>query len=155
MPIGELFSATVERIAAGGAGVLSFLGKRVFMDLSAPGDRVVGRITEENRGWARAELVELTDPSPLRTEPRCPLYGRCGGCSLQHLSYEAQIREKQAILRDALTRIGKLKLPEPPRTLLSEGVELRRGDGSSPEDIPFFPSPPYDYRYRMQLHWEG
>jgi 23S rRNA (uracil1939-C5)-methyltransferase len=101
------------------------------MDLSAPGDIVVGRIARENKNWAGAELVELTSPSPLRTEPSCPLYGICGGCSLQHLAYEAQIREKQAILRDALTRIGKLSLPAEP---------------------PLLPSPPYEYRNRMQLH---
>jgi 23S rRNA (uracil1939-C5)-methyltransferase len=131
MAMGEIFTAPVERIAAGGAGIAVFQGKRIFMDLSAPGDMVVGRITEENRTWARAELVELAEASPLRREPVCPLYGSCGGCSLQHLAYDAQVTAKAGILRDAFTRIGGIPLPS---------------------EIPFIPSPPWEYRNRMQLH---
>jgi 23S rRNA (uracil1939-C5)-methyltransferase len=132
MAIGETFTAPVEHLAAGGAGVLTVQGRRIFMDLTAPGDRVTGRIIGENRHWARAELVELAEASPLRREPLCPLYGSCGGCSLQHLGYEAQVAEKALILRDAFTRLGGIPLP---------GGEL-----------PFVPSPPWEYRNRIQLH---
>jgi 23S rRNA (uracil1939-C5)-methyltransferase len=131
MAIGEIFTAPVEHIAAGGTGILNFQGKRIFMDRSAPGDTVTGRIVMENRRWARAELVELVESSPLRTTPPCPLYGNCGGCSLQHLNYRAQLAEKAVILRDAFTRLG--------------GVPL-------PEAIPITPSPPWEYRNRIQLH---
>jgi 23S rRNA (uracil1939-C5)-methyltransferase len=127
----EVFIAPVERIAAGGAGVLSLRGKRVFMDFAAPGDLVAGRITKERGGWAEAELVAVESPSPSRVEPRCPLFGICGGCSLQHLSYEAQVMEKKAILRDAFARLG--------------GVSL-------PGELCFVPSPPWEYRNRIQLH---
>jgi 23S rRNA (uracil1939-C5)-methyltransferase len=101
------------------------------MDLTAPGDLVTGRITEEHRGWGRAELVELAEPSPLRTLPVCPLYGICGGCSLQHLSYETQINEKKAILEELLTRIGRFSALPPVITR---------------------PSPPLEYRNRAQFH---
>jgi 23S rRNA (uracil1939-C5)-methyltransferase len=131
MAIGELFSALVEGIAAGGAGVLSFRGKRVFMDLAVPGDIVVGRIIRENRDWDRAELVAVELPSPHRVEPRCPLTGICGGCSLQCLAYETQVAEKRLILRDAFARLGRIALPEEP---------------------PLVPSPPWEYRNRVQLH---
>ncbi|GHV80980.1 23S rRNA (uracil-5-)-methyltransferase RumA [Spirochaetia bacterium] len=131
MAIGELVSGMVERIAAGGAGVLTVQGKRVFMEGAAPGDRVTGRITVENRRWDRAELVELAEASPLRATPFCPLYGSCGGCSLQHLAYEAQLAEKARILRDAFTRLGDIPLPG---------------------EVPFVPSPPMEYRNRIQLH---
>ncbi|WP_010253648.1 class I SAM-dependent RNA methyltransferase [Treponema primitia] len=131
MAVGEIFTAPVEHIASGGAGILSFQGKRIFMDLSAPGDTVTGRITLENRHWARAELVELSTASPLRAEPACPLYGICGGCSLQHLNYETQLAEKTLILRDAFTRLGGIPLPN---------------------EIPLIPSPPWEYRNRIQLH---
>jgi 23S rRNA (uracil1939-C5)-methyltransferase len=131
MAIGELFSAPVEGIAAGGAGVVSFRGKRVFMDQAVPGDLVVGRIIRETPGWARAALVAVESPSPHRVEPRCALAGICGGCSLQCLAYEAQVAEKTLILRDALARLGKLSLPG---------------------DLCFVPSPPWEYRNRVQLH---
>jgi 23S rRNA (uracil1939-C5)-methyltransferase len=127
---GELFTAPVEGIAAGGEGMLRRGGKRVFMDLCAPGDTVTGRITETRRDWDRAELVAVEAPSPDRVTPPCPLFGRCGGCSLQHLAYEAQLRAKAAILKEAFTRIGGLVPPEPA----------------------LIPSPPLEYRNRMQFH---
>jgi 23S rRNA (uracil1939-C5)-methyltransferase len=134
MAIGELFSAPVERIAAGGAGILSFRGKRIFMDHAVPGDIVRGRIVREKGGWAQAELLAVESPSPRRVEPRCPLFGNCGGCSLQLLAYEAQVAEKSRILRDALARLGGLSLPG---------------------ELPFAPSPPWEYRNRIQLHYDN
>jgi 23S rRNA (uracil1939-C5)-methyltransferase len=131
MAIGDIVTAPVERITAGGAGILRVQGKPIFMDLSAPGDTVTGRIVMENRRWARAELVELVEGSPLRITPPCPLYGQCGGCSLQHLNYRSQLAEKAVILRDAFTRLG--------------GIPLSGA-------IPVIPSPPWEYRNRIQLH---
>jgi 23S rRNA (uracil1939-C5)-methyltransferase len=131
MAMGEMVSGPVEHLAAGGAGILTVQGKRIFMDGAAPGDVVTGRITVENRRWSRALLVELVEASPLRTTPPCPLYGSCGGCSLQHLTYEAQIAEKTRMLRDAFTRLGGISLPG---------------------EVPFVPSPFWEYRNRIQLH---
>jgi 23S rRNA (uracil1939-C5)-methyltransferase len=130
MATGELFTAGVEGIAAGGEGMLRRGGKRVFMDFCAPGEVVTGRITESRRDWDRAELLAVERPSPDRVTPPCPLFGRCGGCSFQHLSYGAQLRAKAAILQDAFTRIGGFRPPEP---------------------VPV-PSPPLEYRNRMQFH---
>jgi 23S rRNA (uracil1939-C5)-methyltransferase len=138
MARGELFSAVVERIAAGGAGVLSVRGKRVFMDLAVPGDAVTGRIVQEKSGWARAELVAVESPSPRRVEPRCPLFGTCGGCSLQCLAYEAQVAEKARILHDSFARQGRWL-----------------GGLSLPGEPPLVPSPPWEYRNRVQLHDDG
>jgi 23S rRNA (uracil1939-C5)-methyltransferase len=53
-------------------------------------------------------VIELISPGSSRAEPVCPVFGRCGGCSWQHLRYEAQLEAKRGILSDALTRIGKL-----------------------------------------------
>jgi 23S rRNA (uracil1939-C5)-methyltransferase len=131
MIIGEFFTALVERIAVGGSGVLHYQGQSIFMDTTAPGDLVVGRIREEHKGWAKAELVEILEASPNRTSPLCPHYEVCGGCSLQHLSYEAQVAEKSAILQDALVRIGGLAaLP----------------------NLQIYSSPPFEYRNRVQFH---
>jgi len=130
MARGEIVTARIQRIAAGGAGIARPEGKTVFVDLTAPGDLARFRITKEHKNWAQAELLEIQEPSPARTEPACPLYGRCGGCSLQHLAYEAQVEAKTAILRDAFARIGGIDPPE---------LRVRTGE-------------PFGYRNRVQFH---
>ncbi|MDR1506965.1 MAG: methyltransferase [Treponema sp.] len=130
MAIGDIFTAAVESVAPGGDGVLRYGGRTVFMALAAPGDRVTGRIREERRDWALAELLEITGPSPLRVKPECPLYGECGGCSLQHINYQAQLDAKETALTDCLAHIGGLT---PPRCTV-------------------VPSPPWEYRNRVSLH---
>jgi 23S rRNA (uracil1939-C5)-methyltransferase len=135
MTKGELITAAIEKIAPGGAGLAKAEGRVIFTELTAPGDLAKLRITEEHRSWARAELVEILEPSPQRAEPPCPLYGVCGGCSLQHLSYEAQLAAKKDILSDCLSRLGGLRLEEP----------LRPG-------IHVIASAPLEYRNRIQLH---
>jgi 23S rRNA (uracil1939-C5)-methyltransferase len=121
---------TIESIAAGGEGIGRREGKAVFVGLTAPGDTVRCRIGEDHGSWARAELLEVLEPSPDRAAPACPYYGICGGCELQHISYEAQIAAKTAILKDAFSRIGGFTPPEPE----------------------IFPSTPWEYRNRMQFH---
>jgi 23S rRNA (uracil1939-C5)-methyltransferase len=130
MAAAEIFTARVEGIAAGGAGLARLEGKPVFIRMSAPGDRIRAIIKADHGSWAQAELETILEPSPLRTEPPCPHYGICGGCSLQHLNYHAQLEAKTAILRDAFIRIGGFKPPE-------AGVH---------------PSEPWSYRNRIQLH---
>jgi 23S rRNA (uracil1939-C5)-methyltransferase len=124
------FTARVESLAAGGAGVLRLNGMAFFMDYCAPGDLVRGRVTESRGRWGRAVLVELLEASAKRTAPLCPLYGRCGGCTLQHVSYQAQLEEKTTMVKDALTRIG----------------------GLSWEEFPIVPSSPFEYRNRLRFH---
>ena len=130
MARGEIFTARVERIAAGGAGIARLNGKSIFIELTAPGDRIRGHIGKEHKNWAEGELLEIPEASSLRTAPLCPLYGRCGGCSLQHLAYEAQIDAKRSILADAFIRIG----------------------GFAPPEIRARQSAPFEYRNRVQFH---
>ena len=125
-----LRKAQVEKIAAGGAGLARIEGKTVFIEGGAPSETVLCRITAEHRSWAQAELLEIIEPSPERVQPACPLWGKCGGCNMQHLDYPAQLAAKTAILREAFTRIG----------------------GFSPPQPLVFPSPPWEYRNRMQFH---
>ncbi len=82
--------------------------KAVFVPYALPGERVRVRLTEEKRGYARAELLAVLEPAAERIPPRCPHYTRCGGCHYQHASYEAQLRLKETILRDQLERVGGL-----------------------------------------------
>ncbi|MCL1930317.1 MAG: TRAM domain-containing protein, partial [Treponema sp.] len=108
-----LHKAHIEKIAAGGAGLARIEGKTIFIEGGAPGETVLCRITTEHRSWTQAELVEIIEPSPERVRPACPLWGKCGGCNLQHLSYPAQLAAKTAILHEAFTRIGGFSPPQP------------------------------------------
>ena len=85
--------------------------RAVFVPFGLPGERVRIRLTDEKRGFARGELVEVLEPSPERIAPRCLHFGVCGGCHYQHLPYEAQLKAKAEIVRDQLMRIGKLENP--------------------------------------------
>jgi 23S rRNA (uracil1939-C5)-methyltransferase len=107
-------------------------GRAVFVPFALPGERVRIRLTEEKRNFARAELIEILEASPQRMVPRCKHFGVCGGCHYQHLPYEEQLKAKTEILRDQLTRIGKIENP-PVQAMV--------------------PSPsPWNYRNHVQFH---
>lgn len=100
---------TIESLGAGGDGIgRAADGRVVFVPFTAPGDRVRVRLVEERARFARGEIEVLLAPGPARVEPRCPVFGVCGGCTWQHLDPEAQAAAKQAIVRNALARIGRL-----------------------------------------------
>ncbi len=105
----------ITGIAAGGAGVGRLPdGRAVFVPRTAPGERVLARVVEDKRRWARGRLLRVLAPVPERREAPCPYYARCGGCTLEHLAYSAQLRAKAAIVAEALARIGGVAttLPE-------------------------------------------
>jgi 23S rRNA (uracil1939-C5)-methyltransferase len=102
----------VTGIAGGGAGVGRLPDGRVtFVHRTAPGERVEVEVVESKPRWTRSRLVRVLRPSPVRREAPCPYYGRCGGCTLQHMQYPAQLDAKGTIALDALQRIGGLDVP--------------------------------------------
>jgi len=122
----------IEDIAFGGKGVGRERGKAVFVPYTIEGEIVSAEIVREKKQFAEAELVEVKQKSPDRVESVCPYFGRCGGCAYQHVSYEHQLAIKWRQVRDALQRIGKLKV-----------VPMR----------PIIPSPKqYAYRNRITVH---
>jgi 23S rRNA (uracil1939-C5)-methyltransferase len=103
----------IERILPGGLGFAHADGKTVFVSLAAPGDRVRVTVDREQGKVLFASIKEVLTRSPLRVEPPCPYFGRCGGCDFQQLNYEAQLAAKAGIIRDCLHRITKLEeLPD-------------------------------------------
>ena len=125
----------IDDIAFGGRGVGRAGKKAVFVPFTIAGEHVVVRITKEKKSFAEAELVRVIEPSPERTTPRCPYFGRCGGCSYQHMHYEHQLHWKARQVSEALRRIGKFHAPP-----------LR----------PIVPSPrEYEYRNRITVHVEN
>jgi 23S rRNA (uracil1939-C5)-methyltransferase len=105
---GQRIELRIERLAAGGEGVAHCEGMAVFVPSSAPGDRVLARITDLRARFARAEIVEILAPGPGRREPPCPYAERCGGCDWLHLDEDTQLAARVEILASALTRIGGL-----------------------------------------------
>src|SRR5918994_5298778 len=104
----ENLEVEVERILPGGLGLAHAGGKTVFVSLAAPGDRVRVRIDRQQGDLLFASIEEIITPSPLRVEPPCPYFGRCGGCDFQQLTYEAQLAAKAGIISDCLQRIARL-----------------------------------------------
>ncbi len=105
----ETIETRIESLAAGGDGIgRTPDGRALFVPLTAPRDRVRVRIVESRSRFARGVLEAVIEPSPDRVEPACAVFGRCGGCALQHVSEQQQQSIKFQTLKDNLERIGKV-----------------------------------------------
>ncbi len=122
----------IERILPGGVGLAHADGKTVLVSLAAPGDHLRVQVEREQGNVLFASVVEVLTPSPVRVEPPCPYFGRCGGCDFQQLTYEAQLAAKAGIISDCLQRIARLD-PLP--------------------SITVHPSP-NNWRYRVRATWQ-
>lgn len=123
---------TIERLTSEAQGVATHDGKCVLVPLTVPGDVVrVQRVRDQGRYW-EGKVVEVVTKGPERIPPKCPIFGDCGGCQLQHMTYPAQLHWKKLWVEDALTRIGRIK---------------------DPQVLPTIPAAhPWNYRTRITLH---
>jgi 23S rRNA (uracil1939-C5)-methyltransferase len=104
----------IDSIVAGGDGIARRDdGCVVFVARTAPGELVEVEYTDVRRQWARARVVGVREASESRRDPPCPHYGRCGGCQLQHLEYDAQRSVKGAVVAESLRRIGGIDAAPP------------------------------------------
>lgn len=101
--------AVIESVDHEGRGVTHADGKAVFVDEALPGEYVEYSIHRRRPGYDLAAVDRVLRPSAQRVSPRCPSFGTCGGCSLQHLDAVAQTAVKQRVLEDALWHIGKVR----------------------------------------------
>jgi 23S rRNA (uracil1939-C5)-methyltransferase len=101
--------ALVESLDLEGRGVAHVDGKAVFIDGALPGERVEFLVRSRKRSYEVATLSERLRASAARVAPRCPHFGTCGGCAIQHLDPRAQVATKQRVLEDALWHIGKVR----------------------------------------------
>ncbi|TCB96353.1 class I SAM-dependent RNA methyltransferase [Micromonospora zingiberis] len=106
----EQVELTVAAVAPGGHCVARVDGQVVFVRHALPGERVLAEVTEVHRAFVRADAVRVLEAAPDRVEPPCPYArpGRCGGCDLQHVAPEAQLRWKTSVVREQLIRLGGL-----------------------------------------------
>jgi 23S rRNA (uracil1939-C5)-methyltransferase len=103
---GDVLSIDIDDLAFGGEGVGRIDGYVVFVPGALPGDRVRVRLLQARARFGRGVIEAIESPSPQRVEAPCPYFGRCGGCRLQHLAYEAQLALKQKQVADCLARLG-------------------------------------------------
>jgi 23S rRNA (uracil1939-C5)-methyltransferase len=127
---------TIEALSHGVFGVARTGDGVVLVPDVAPGDVVRARVVAEKKGYREAEVVEIVSPSPVRRTPPCRHLPECGGCTWQHVSYPAQLEAKEALLRDALVRIGGFE---------AGALDIR----------PIVPSAEWAYRHRVTLRVDG
>jgi len=123
-------TAQIQSVTHDGKGIASLDGKKAFVAGALVGETVQFIRRKSRRSYDECELLEVIEASPDRIEPRCEAFGRCGGCSLQHVSAEHQRAIKEQTLRDNLERIGRV---EPERWL------------------PAMTGPEWNYRRRARL----
>ncbi|MCL2331880.1 MAG: 23S rRNA (uracil(1939)-C(5))-methyltransferase RlmD [Actinomycetia bacterium] len=106
---------SLKRLSSDGAAIGRLAdGRTAFVDYGCPGDVVEVLINEEKPRFVRGSVKAVIEPSPMRTRPRCPVFGRgaCGGCQWQHLDPDTSRKAKRSEIVDALTRIGKIEQAE-------------------------------------------
>jgi len=105
----DYIDVVFEDLTHDGAGVAKVEGYPLFVPNALPGEKAKIKVIKVNKGYGFGKLVEMYEKSPYRVEPECLIYKECGGCQLQHLSYEGQLKVKEKQVRDVLERIGKLE----------------------------------------------
>ncbi|MBL7717021.1 MAG: class I SAM-dependent RNA methyltransferase [Bdellovibrionales bacterium] len=129
------FEVQIRDLSRAGAGVGTGPdGRIVFVPLTAPGDRVEVRIFKEDKRYLWADLIRVIEKSPQRIQPKCAVFGRCGGCQWQHLDYETQWKTKASGVAHALSRVG-VTAPGAPEELRATQI--------------------WGYRNRIQLRTQG
>ena len=111
-PLPLLESVTIEAVAAEGKCLFHWQELVVFVPFCVPGDVCDVQIRRKKHSFAEGEVVRFIQYSKVRATPFCQHFGVCGGCKWQNLPYEEQLKFKQQQVKDQLTRIGKIELPE-------------------------------------------
>jgi 23S rRNA (uracil1939-C5)-methyltransferase len=109
----ENLTITIEKLVQGGRGLARQEGQVLLVRGAIPGEIVSFAGGAKRKGVQEGTVREVLKPSPDRVAAPCPVYEVCGGCQLQHIQYEAQLRFKREILAETLTRVGKLQVEVP------------------------------------------
>jgi 23S rRNA (uracil1939-C5)-methyltransferase len=125
-----MLELTIESLDQEGRGVAHADGKVVFVEGGLPGERLHAEILKQKPSYAIARAVTIDTPNAARVVPRCPHFGVCGGCTLQHADEALQLAAKQRALEDALQRLGRVR----PDVVL-----------------PAIAGPAWGYRYRARM----
>ena len=106
----EHIQLELTAMAHGGPALGRYQGQVFFVPYTMPGETALVQVETRKKGWARARLVEVLEPSPDRVVPECPHFGpdARGGCQWQHIQYDAQLRYRADVVRDQLARLAGL-----------------------------------------------
>lgn len=129
--VGDIITVPIHGIGSSGEGVGRYKDFTIFVPFALPDEDVSVEITLVKKTYATARLVSIVKAAPNRIDPRCSLYGTCGGCQLQHISYEGQLSLKTQKVKDVIERIGH---QNPDLVLSTKG-----------------PEEPWAYRNKMQM----
>ncbi len=105
----DVIECIIDDMGAFGEGITHIGGLTVFIPGALIGEKVSARVVLAKPSLAHAVLVKIISPSPYRVEPPCPYFRQCGGCSLQHLHYDAQLRLKQSIVANSLRKYAGIE----------------------------------------------
>jgi len=109
---GDRLELTTDSLAFEGKAVARREdGYVIFVDGAIAGERIIAEIKKAKGSFAKAKVTEILEAGPERRTPICPYFGICGGCALQHLTYEAQLRWKKQQVIDLFERVGKIANP--------------------------------------------
>ena len=110
--IGDVLTLNIEKLSSDGSGIARTENGVVFVAGALPGETVRAKVTALRKDFTSARTLQVEKPASGRITPRCRHFGTCGGCQLQHASYELQLKLKADILKDAMTRIGGFDLSD-------------------------------------------
>lgn len=117
------YTGVVERLGTNGEGVIRLEGAAAFVPGCLVGERVKFKALSVKGGAVYGKLLEVYTPSPERVAPPCPVFGKCGGCQLQHMAYGAQLNFKREQIQNTLFKLGGIEAEVSPA--LSGGREYR------------------------------
>lgn len=124
------YNVTIESVDVSGNGIARIDGKTVFIPDTLPTEEVKIEIYKKKKNFDFGRVIEITTKSPDRLAPECKNFGVCGGCSLQHIEFKAQVQSKEKVLIDNLKHIGKV---------------------TATNILPALHGKPWEYRYRARL----
>ena len=107
----DICEGLVEGLGTEGEGIIKIEGTTAFVPFCLIGERVKFKILKDKGNIAYGKLISVLQPSEERVVPRCPVFGKCGGCDLQHLNYSAQLGYKRTVVKNALLKIGGISFP--------------------------------------------
>lgn len=108
---GKMYDIIIEDLSHDGLGMARIDGFLVFVKNALPQERVVVRMISAKKKYGHAEVIEVIKPAPERIAPPCPLFFECGGCQIQHLSYEAQLEFKRRIVTRNIEKFARIENP--------------------------------------------
>lgn len=121
----DLLTVHIEDLTHDGAGVAKVDGYPLFIQGGLPNETAEIHVLKTLKNYGFAKLKNIVEPSPFRVDAPCPVFGECGGCQLQHLSYEGQLAWKENMVRNVMKRIGKIDAPVLPVKGMEKPWEYR------------------------------